>query len=221
MIQLVYEQVKKCSSLSFVVVATDDERIAEVVKGFGGKVVLTNPDHPSGTDRCYEAYQICGVPADIIINIQGDEPFINPSQIDSLIQLFDSEKVNIATLVKPIDNSDDLHNPNKVKVVLSQSGTALYFSRQAIPYLRGQEEKLWLKKHCFYKHLGLYAYTPKALTEIVQLPVSDLENAENLEQLRWLSNDFQIHTAVTHLEAMAVDTPEDLNKLLQAIAKDE
>lgn len=220
MIQRVYEQVAKCKSLSFVVVATDDQRIADAVKAFGGKVVMTNPDHPSGTDRCFEAYQICGVEADIVVNVQGDEPFVDPSQLDCLIQLFDKHNVAIATLVKPIDNIADLHNPNKVKAVLSQTGAALYFSRQAIPYLRGVEEQMWLKKHCYYKHLGLYAYTPDTLSNLVQLPIADLEQAESLEQLRWLANDFQIHTAVTHLEALAVDTPEDLNKLLLTLAKD-
>lgn len=216
MIQRVYEQAKK--ALETVVVATDDVRIYEAVTAFGGKVVMTSTEHRSGTDRCREAYNKLGVKADVVINIQGDEPFIQPEMINALCACFPTD---IATLVKPYTTSDkiaDLLNPNNVKaVVSSESGKALYFSRSVVPYLRGIEESEWLSKHQYYKHIGMYAYSVDVLEQITSLPQSTLEKAESLEQLRWLENGYTIKVATTEYETIGIDTPEDLAQAIEYI----
>jgi 3-deoxy-manno-octulosonate cytidylyltransferase (CMP-KDO synthetase) len=214
MIQRVYEQAKKSGSVADVIVATDDARIEEHVKQFGGRVVMTSEAHQSGTDRCFEAIQKFDASADIVINIQGDEPFIQPEQIDMIASCFDSEQVKIATLVKKITSYEELTNVNIPKVVLNTFGDAIYFSRQTIPYIRGKEKEQWLDCHTFYKHIGIYAYTTKALAEITKLQQSALELSEGLEQLRWIENGYNIRTKITDLENVAVDVPDDLKKLI-------
>ena len=216
MIQRVYE--RAASVLEHVYVATDDERIATVVRAFGGRVVMTADTHKSGTDRCAEAINTVqaelGVSFHAVINIQGDEPFIEPTQIELLASAFDDEKTEIATLVKPVDNQSDLTSPNKPKVVLSEEGNALYFSRQPIPYLRGVELDKWLDSGVkFYNHIGMYGYRSDILAKITKLPLGTLEKAEFLEQLRWLENDYSIKVLETKLESLSIDTPEDLQAL--------
>jgi 3-deoxy-manno-octulosonate cytidylyltransferase (CMP-KDO synthetase) len=216
MIRRVYEQALK--SLETVYVATDDQRIHDSVLGFGGNVVMTSPDHQSGTDRCAEAAILIarhkGQDIDVVINIQGDEPFIRPEQIDLLKSCFNDKSVEIATLVRKTAKGEDIFNPNQPKVVLDNSGNAIYFSRAAIPFIRNLGESLWSENHTFYKHLGLYAYTVKALKIITKLPVSTLEKAESLEQNRWIENGFRIRTAVTEWESIGIDTPADLERAL-------
>jgi 3-deoxy-manno-octulosonate cytidylyltransferase (CMP-KDO synthetase) len=200
MIQHVYEQVSRTEIMDRVIVATDDERIADAVKSFQGEVVMTSSLHVSGTDRCLEAYEKLGEDFDLIVNIQGDEPFVSQSILQDLIRLFDDEKVSIGTLSKKI-NTEEALSENKVKVVFDKYGKALYFSRSRIPY--GDMA-------VFYKHLGIYAYKPNVLKRICQLDPSTLEQSERLEQLRWLENGVDIHVGVTEHESIAVDTPEDL-----------
>lgn len=215
MIRRVYEQASKSIFLKKVIVATDDQRIFDHVSGFGGLAAMTSADHQSGTSRCFEVVgKIAGNPPDVVINIQGDEPFIDPQQIDKLAGLFANESVQIATLIKKITSTDDLFNPNVVKVVIGNDNTAIYFSRSPIPYLRGADQQNWLNKATFYKHIGIYAYRTNILAEIVMLPPSKLELSELLEQLRWIENGKIIHTAETDLEGFAVDTPEDLAKII-------
>lgn len=207
MIQHVYERASK-ASLDKVVVATDDIRIHDAVISFGGEVVLTKPTHPSGTDRCGEvAAKLQLSDEDIIVNIQGDEPFVRKEEINTLISLFENPEVEIATLIKPITQTEEIENPNKVKVVVSKQKRALYFSRFPIPYRRGDVET------SYFKHIGIYAYRQKTLQKIVQLPTSTLENCEKLEQLRWLENDISIYTAECYHESIAIDTPEDLQQI--------
>lgn len=213
MIQRVYEQSKKAKSLTDVVVATDDERIATHVKKFGGNVVMTSETHQSGTDRCFEAVNFFCKDADVVINIQGDEPFIHPEQIDLVASCFSSADVQIATLVKKISTDEELFNVNIPKVLLNKSKEAILFSRQTIPHIRGREMQEWLKNYTFYKHIGIYAYRTKVLAEITALKQSPLELAESLEQLRWLENGYKIKVEITDFESVAVDTPEDLIKL--------
>lgn len=215
MIQRVYEQVKNV--LDEVCVATDDTRIEEAVKAFGGNVVMTSNQHRSGTDRCYEAYIKAGKGYDVIINIQGDEPFIHPEQIETIKACFENESIQIATLVKPFRGDDDfetLFNANSPKVVLNKNQEALYFSRSIIPYMRGKDHSEWLANHTYYKHIGLYAYRADALAAITRLPQSPLEIAESLEQLRWLENGFKIKAGITQQETIGIDTPEDMEKAL-------
>jgi 3-deoxy-manno-octulosonate cytidylyltransferase (CMP-KDO synthetase) len=212
MIQRVYEQAKKAKTLNDVVVATDDERIEQHVKAFGGNVVMTESGHPSGTDRCYEACVKFWPQAEIVINIQGDEPFIAPEQIDLLVSCFKKEETQIATLMKKINSIDELFNENTPKVIVDASKKALYFSRQTIPFIRGKAKELWLNEHVFYKHIGIYGYQTSVLKELVTLKISDLEKAEALEQLRWLENGYFIQTELTDFESVAIDTPEDLKK---------
>ncbi len=215
MIQRVYEQASKV--LPAVYVATDDERIESAVKAFGGQVVMTATTHQSGTDRCAEAIakvqEATGIHYDAVINIQGDEPFISPVQIELLASAFLKPETEIATLVKVADNSQDLFNPNKPKVVVSAQGKALYFSRSPIPYLRGEEETEWHKKHKFYNHIGLYGYRSDILAQITKLERGTLEKCESLEQLRWLENGYSIAVMETELESLSIDTPEDLQAL--------
>ena len=219
MIQRVYEQASKAKSLSKVVVATDDDRIADEVKRFGGEFILTKSTHQSGTDRCAEVIdQLPGY--GIVINIQGDEPFIEPAQIDLLTSCFKEEKVQLATLIKSIQSQESVYNPNSPKVVIDINGRAIYFSRSPIPFIRNGEPGVWAEKHQFYKHVGIYGYRTEALKAITKLPPSSLEIAESLEQLRWIENGFYIQTKVTDLETVAIDTPEDLlkiNKMLKAL----
>lgn len=212
-IQRVYEQVAKV--VSSVAVATDDERIAEAVESFGGRAIMTSPDHQSGTDRCWEAYQKVGEEYDVVINVQGDEPFIAESQLRAIMECFEDEKTDIATLVKPFSEADGieaLENPNSPKVVLDKESRAIYFSRSVIPYLRGVEREDWLKQHTFYKHIGMYAFRSEVLREITSLPQSPLELVEKLEQLRWLENGYKIGVGISDVETVGIDTPEDLER---------
>jgi 3-deoxy-manno-octulosonate cytidylyltransferase (CMP-KDO synthetase) len=213
MIQRVYEQSKKASSLSDVIVATDDVRIEDHVKSFGGNVIMTAQSHQSGTDRCFETIKKYTGTADVIINIQGDEPFIFPEQIDQLASCFNTDKVQIATLVKKIDSYEELFNINTPKVVLNNLNEAIYFSRQTIPFIREKEKTEWLNHQTFYKHIGIYGYTTKVLSEITLLKQSSLELAEGLEQLRWIENGYKIQVETTDFENIAIDVPDDLKKL--------
>ena len=209
MIQRVYEQAGKSKSLSKVVVATDHTDILEHVKGFGGLVCMTKESHVSGTDRCYEALTQQGEKFDYVINIQGDEPFIQPAQIDLLASQLNGI-TEIATLVKAIKTKEELFNANLVKAVFNKGHEALYFSRSPIPHIRNTPEDAWLSKHTFYKHIGMYGYRTDILEELTKLPVSSLEKAESLEQLRWLENGFKITIAETLTETFGIDTPDDL-----------
>lgn len=207
-IQRVYEQV--CNILDSAYVATDDDRIFQAVESFGGKAVMTRADHKSGTDRIEEAAEKIGTDADVIINIQGDEPFIQPSQIDTLIRLFDAPETQIGTLGKPFESIEAIQNPNSPKIVTDNRGFALYFSRSVIPYIRGVGHSEWFGQYPFLKHLGIYAYRRKVLAEVTKLPQSSLEKAESLEQLRWLQNGYRIRVGLTDVETVGIDTPEDL-----------
>ena len=214
MIQRVYEQAAK--SLTVVWVATDDRRIFDTVTDFGGNVIMTSPAHPSGTDRCAEAIERIlnktGGKIDVVINIQGDEPFIKPEQITLLMECYNDETVEIATLVRKVEPGEDIFNPNQPKVILDMKGNAIYFSRAAIPYLRDTEMSLWSNKHTYYKHIGMYAYRTETLKKITLLQRSSLEISESLEQNRWLENGYRIRTAVTNWESVGIDTPADLEK---------
>ncbi len=217
MIQRVYEQSKK--ALETVYVATDDKRIFEAVESFGGQVIMTSKKHQSGTDRVAEAVdnimEETGLQYDVVVNIQGDEPFIYPEQIKSVVEAFKSEDTQISTLVKHINNSEDITNPNKPKVVLNANREAIYFSRSPIPYYRGEKENKWVTAHKYYKHIGLYAYRTDVLKEITQLEPSLLEQAESLEQLRWIENKYIIKTELTEFESVGIDTKKDLKKILE------
>lgn len=213
MIERVYRQASK--ALDEVVVATDDGRIADAVAAFGGRAVMTSPAHRSGTDRCREAYVSCGSAADVVINIQGDEPFIDPSQIEALKDCFADPATQIATLVRRFDPAagiEALRNPNTPKVVLDSKGNAMYFSRSVIPFVRGCGEDAWPSATQFYTHVGIYAFRAQVLGEIVGLPQSPLELAESLEQLRWLQAGYTISTAVTATATIGIDTPDDLER---------
>ncbi len=214
MIQRVYEQVSK--ALQLVYVATDDERIFNEVNSFGGNAVMTSPDHFSGTDRCSEAadkiISETGQNIDVVINIQGDEPFIRPEQIKLIMSCFDEEGVDLATLIRKVGLREDIFNPNQPKVIINRTGDAIYFSRSVIPYIRDADKDKWTSKHDFYKHIGLYAYRTSTLKILTRLPRSPLESAESLEQNRWIENGFKIKTAVTKWESIGIDTPEDLEK---------
>jgi 3-deoxy-manno-octulosonate cytidylyltransferase (CMP-KDO synthetase) len=207
-IQRVYEQAM--SVLPEVFVATDDERIFDAVASFGGKAVMTRADHKSGTDRIEEAVETIGTDADVIINIQGDEPFVQPSQIEKLMHLFDAPETQIGTLGKPFDTMEALMNPNSPKIVTDRRGFALYFSRSVIPYIRGVEQGDWMHHYPFLKHLGVYAYRREVLAEVTRLPQGLLEKAESLEQLRWLENGYRIRVGLTDVETVGIDTPDDL-----------
>ncbi len=209
-IQHVYEQASKV--LDAVYVATDDERIYNKVEEFGGKAVMTSTEHHSGTDRIEEALQKVGGDFDVVVNIQGDEPFIQKSQIETLCKCFDDKNTQIATLGKPFESIEAVENPNSPKIVLDNNGYAMYFSRSIIPFIRGVEKREWLKKHTFLKHLGVYAYRSNVLNEITKLPQSELELAESLEQLRWLQNGYKIKVGLTNAETVGIDTPDDLKR---------
>lgn len=216
MIQRVYDQVKKSKLVTDVIVATDNRQIMDHVTTFGGRVRMTKESHVSGTDRCYEALTLQKAPFDYVINIQGDEPFIQPEQIDLLAGLLDG-KTEIATLVKKIEDREQLFNPNVVKAVVAANGEALYFSRSTVPHIRNTPEAEWMAKHSFYKHIGMYAYRTDVLKRLTELPVSPLEKAESLEQLRWLENGFRIKVAETKTETIGIDTPEDLQKAIAGL----
>ena len=211
MIQCVYEQALK-SELDAVVVATDDIRIADAVRSFGGNVVMTSENHPSGTDRCAEALENFKGDWKAVVNIQGDEPYIQPSQINAIASLLKSG-APIATLVKKIDSVEELTNINSPKVVISSNGNALYFSRQPIPFQKGVAINDWLNHGTYYKHIGIYGYQAEVLPKLTQLKQGVLEMAESLEQLRWLENGYSIMTAETTENTVAIDTPEDLSRL--------
>ena len=212
-IQRVYEQVS--SVLSEVYVATDDQRIYDCVEGFGGKAVMTREDHKSGTDRIEEAVEKIGTDADVIINVQGDEPFIQPSQVETLMHLFDAPETQIGTLGKLFESMEAVENPNSPKIVTDNRGFALYFSRSVIPYIRGKERNDWFVQYPFLKHLRLSAYRREVLAEVTRLPQSSLEKAESLEQLRWLQNGYRIRVGLTDVETIGIDTPEDLQRAEQ------
>ncbi len=207
-IQRVYEQVVNIIPDAYV--ATDDERIYKAVESFGSKAVMTRTDHKSGTDRIEEAVENIGSTADVIINIQGDEPFIAPSQIETICRQFDDPSTQIATLGKPFADMEAVDNPNSPKIVTDVNGFALYFSRSVIPFIRGEAHEQWLGHYPFLKHLGIYAYRRDVLREITLLPQSSLEKAESLEQLRWLQNGYRIRVGLTDIETVGIDTPEDL-----------
>ena len=219
MIERVYRQVSK--ALDRVVVATDDDRIMNAVEAFGGKAVMTSTEHRSGTDRCQEAYLKNGGGEDVIINIQGDEPFIQPDQLQAIMACFDDGGTDIATLVRPFDASrpySELENPNSPKVVLDSQMRARYFSRSVIPYIRGKEREEWPRMTQYYTHVGMYAYRASVLAEITRLPQSPLELAESLEQLRWIENGYTIKAGITTTTTIGIDTPEDLARAEEYLA---
>ncbi len=215
MIQRVYERSQKSDLLDDLVVATDDERIYQHVKKFGGKAVMTSSEHQSGTDRCKEAMEKTKGDFDVVINIQGDEPFIDPSQITDVANCFKDESTDIATLVKKVHHVDKLFNPSMVKVVINNRDQAMYFSRSVIPNLYGVPQNEWTEQYEFLEHVGIYGYTKKALKEITQLPISSLEVHEKLEQLRWLENGYTVKVAYTDVESEPIDTVEDFERILK------
>lgn len=209
-IQHVYEKVAAVLEAAYV--ATDDERIYDVVKSFGGQVVMTRTDHKSGTDRIEEAIVKIGGEWDVVVNVQGDEPFVAKSQLDTICHCFDDPTTQIATLGKPFESMEAVQNPNSPKIVVDNMGFAMYFSRSVIPYVRGKEKSSWLTHYPFLKHLGIYAYRKDVLRQVTQLPQSSLEIAESLEQLRWLQNGFKIKVGTTDVETVGIDTPQDLER---------
>lgn len=219
MVMRVYTQACKAKSLDSVLIATDHQEIYDHAEGQGARVVMTGT-HENGTERCNEACDIAGINSDFIVNIQGDEPFIQPKQIDLLCSLLDKE-AQIATLVKEIEKESTLFNPNTPKVVFNQKKEAIYFSRHPIPYLRDTLESQWFSSNTFYKHIGIYAYRRDILREITRLKPSRLEKAESLEQLRWLENGHRIKVGITRHDSIGVDTPEELQKLVQAMVEEE
>lgn len=219
MVQHVYERSK--ALFNYAAVATDDQRIADAVKSFGGNVVMTSPEHQSGTDRCAEAAQIIKetIDFDIVVNIQGDEPFFKETQIKNLLACFDDDQTDIATLSTTISNYETLFDHNKVKVVCDINHHALYFSRQTIPFQRDTEKNMWLNNHPCHLHLGLYAYRAKTLAALTKLSQTPLELAEKLEQLRWLENGYKIKVAHTNEVNIGIDTPEDLQRVIGNLEK--
>ena len=216
MVQRVYEQASKCKNLDKVVIATDNNQVIQHVTSFGGEAVLTDASHASGTDRCFEALNLQSETYDYVVNIQGDEPFINPQQITELTNLLDGS-IELATLIKKITTTDELFNLGEVKTVFNKNMEALYFSRHPIPYFRKAAELDWLQHQVYYKHIGIYGYRTDILERIANLPVSDLEEAESLEQLRWLENGLKIKLAMTDFESICIDTREDLEKVLATL----
>lgn len=214
MLQRVYEQTSKSKKLTSVVIATDDERIATHAKSFGAKVVMTKTEHPSGTDRCFEAYKNTGEEFDYIINIQGDEPFIDPSQIDLLANICDGN-TELATLMIKCNSHEVLFDMGEVKITLNTQNEALYFSRMVIPFIKGVDQKEWHKHFNYFRHVGMYAYRKDVLEKVTKLQPSSLEKAESLEQLRWLENGFKIKCAETLHDSHCIDTPEDVEKVIK------
>lgn len=217
MIQRVYEQAAKSTALAALVVATDDDRILQHVTGFGGKAVMTAPHHPSGTDRCYDALRQLDPAIQYVINIQGDEPFIDPEQVNELAAVLQDGATEIATQMIPVSSHEELFDKGEVKIVLNDRSEALYFSRMVIPFIKGVDEKDWHLNHTYYRHVGMYAYRRDILARITALPVSPLEKAESLEQLRWLEHGFRIKCVPTSYESHCIDTPEDLQRMLSRI----
>lgn len=221
MIQRVYE--RAAASLEEVWVATDDVRIEEAVAGFGGRVLMTSEGCRSGTERCREAAgriaEASGRSFDVVINIQGDEPFLHPEMLDALKACFEDERTDIATLANPVVETEEIFNPGEVKVAFDRRGHALYFSRSPIPYVMEVAREHWLEHHTFYKHVGVYAYRTKVLEKITELDVSPLEAAERLEQNRWLEHGYKIKVEITRHESVPVDTPEDLERIHRLIEK--
>jgi 3-deoxy-manno-octulosonate cytidylyltransferase (CMP-KDO synthetase) len=219
MIQRVYEQASQV--FDHIIVATDDERILHAVHNFGGTAVMTSPTHKSGTDRCAEALTIAenyfSTIFDVVVNLQGDEPFIQPEQLKLIQACFNERSVQIATLIKPVHNKEELFDANKPKVVINNKHEAIYFSRSVIPFVRGIDEKEWISHHQFYIHIGIYAFTRETLLKITQLETTKLEKAESLEQLRWIENGFSIKVAVTKHESIGIDTPDDLEKAIKLL----
>lgn len=209
-IQHVYEKVAAVLEAAYV--ATDDERIYDAVKSFGGQVVMTRTNHKSGTDRIEEAIEKIGGEWDVVVNVQGDEPFVAKSQLDTICHCFDDPTTQIATLGKPFESMVAVQNPNSPKIVVDNMGFAMYFSRSVIPYVRGKEKSSWLTHYPFLKHLGIYAYRKDVLRQVTLLPQSSLEIAESLEQLRWLQNGFKIKVGTTDVETVGIDTPQDLER---------
>ncbi len=219
-IERVYRQVSKV--LDYVYVATDSEQIFNTVMSFGGNAIMTSPNHKSGTDRVEEAVNKTGKKFDVVVNIQGDEPFIHESQIKTICECFDDPQTMIATLGRPFSNNDtiaELENPNSPKIVCDNNNFAMYFSRSIIPYIRNVEKQEWLNSFNYLKHIGLYAYRRNVLSEITQLKQSSLEIAESLEQLRWLQNGYKIKVGITEIETIGIDTPEDLQKAEEFLNK--
>ena len=223
MIQRVLEQANQATSLTKIVVATDDERIAEAVRQLGGMAIMTRTDHPSGTDRCWEAYyrlvedgEIDDDPANYIINIQGDEPFLDPAQIDELAAILDGT-VELATQMASVDSAELLHDPKEAKITVNAQNEALYFSRSPIPYLWRVDPAEWHKHHAYHRHVGLYAYRADILGKITELPPSPLEQAESLEQLRWLEAGYRIKLVETNYQTPSVDDPADIEKALRSL----
>jgi 3-deoxy-manno-octulosonate cytidylyltransferase (CMP-KDO synthetase) len=216
MIRRVCEQAGKSGSISLLTVATDDARIEEHVRSFGGNVMMTSEAHRSGTERCAEVVKRLaseqGKTFDVVLNIQGDEPFIDPRQISELADCFISSGMGIATLAKRITSPDEVKDPNVVKVIADLNSEAIYFSRSPIPFIRGAEERDWMEKHAFFRHVGIYGYRTGILEKLVSLPETPLEKAESLEQLRWLEHGFSIYVRETAYESLSIDTPEDLLK---------
>ena len=219
MIHRVYEQALKSKHLDKVIVATDDERIFNHVKDFGGEAVITAEHHPSGTDRCWDALQQLKGNFQYVINIQGDEPFIQPEQIDELAAILKDGTVELATQMILVDNHEILFDKGEVKIVLNTNKEALYFSRMVIPFIKGVDEKDWHLHHDYYRHVGMYAYRKDILEKITKVPVSSLEKSESLEQLRWLENGFNIKCVTTKYESHCIDTPEDVDKVLVLLNK--
>lgn len=217
MIQRVYEQAAKSPALSVLVVATDDQRIYDHVAAFGGKVVMTAHHHPSGTDRCYDALLQLDPAIKYVINIQGDEPFIDPEQVNELAAVLQDGSTELATQMIPVATHEELFDKGEVKIVLNDRQEALYFSRMVIPFIKGVEEADWHNHHTYYRHVGMYAYRRDILERITALPVSPLEKAESLEQLRWLEHGFRIKCVPTKYESHCIDTPEDLQRMLSRI----
>lgn len=209
-IERVVEQVRKV--LHDVYVATDDQRIFDTVKNLGANVIMTRSDHQSGTDRIAEALEKINEDFDVAINTQGDEPFIHPSQIETVVRCFEDTDTQIATLGKQFDTLEAAKKPNSPKIILDNHSFALYFTRALAPYIRGKEEKVWLEAYPFLKHIGLYGYRTSVLKEVTQLPQSSLELAEGLEQLRWLQNGYKIKVGLTDIETVGIDTPDDLDR---------
>lgn len=215
MIQRVHERI--AGVVPRAVVATDDERIRQAVEDFGGEVVMTSPECSSGTERCREAFDKVGRGEKIVLNLQGDEPFIQKEQIDLLISAFDKPETDIATLAEVFSSDvsfERLNNPNSPKIVLDHGGYALYFSRSVIPYLRGVQPDSWCRRHTYYKHIGIYAFRPTVLRKITSLPQSTAEQAESLEQLRWLEYGYRIRVLQTQQSTIGIDTPEDMEKAI-------
>ncbi len=218
MIQWVYEAARK-ANLDRLVVATDDERILQHVQSFGGEAIMTGADHPSGTDRCNDAAAQLGDGYKYVINIQGDEPFLDPEQINELVAILKDGTVELATQMIAVNNHEELFDTGEVKIVLNDKMEALYFSRMVIPFIKGVDEKEWHNHHTYYRHVGMYAYRRDVLERITRLPVSSLERAESLEQLRWLEHGFRIKCVTTRFESHCIDTPEDIEKVLRRMGR--